>query len=130
VHDADLARAPGQPPLVLVEEVRGAEGVVAADGDQGLDVEREEPLVDAPQALGLLGIVEIVERADVLAWVGAAGADGDAARVAEAAQIAVGDEVVVLVGDERSRGGVVRLERGGCRPRRGRSGGRRRRRRR
>jgi hypothetical protein len=67
-----------QVPLVLVEQVGRLQRVVAADGDQRVDLEVHQGAVDVAQAHGLLRVVEI-RGVSTLARVGAGRADHDAA---------------------------------------------------
>ena len=110
VDDLDPARLGGQPLLVLVEEVGGLEGVVAADRDQRVDVEVDEGVVDVAQRLGARGVGQVLGLLDPLAGVGACGADHDAARVAHAVDVALLEDPVVLVGQEPVGHRVVVLE--------------------
>ena len=56
MDDADTPGSGGEAALVLVEDVGGAQGVVAADGDERVDLQVEERLVDAAQAVGAPGL--------------------------------------------------------------------------
>jgi hypothetical protein len=110
MDDLDPARALGQPLLVFVEEVGGLERVVAADRDQRVDVEVDERVVDVAQRRGALGVEQVLGPVDALARVGARRADHDAARVAQAVDVALLEDPVVLVGQEPVRHRVVVLE--------------------
>ena len=85
VHHAHPWRVCGESLLVLVEEVRRLEGVVPADRDQRFDADVDEPVVDAAQPLGLLGVGQVFGPADLLAGIGAGRPDEDPARVAQTA---------------------------------------------
>ena len=70
---------------VLLEElelVGRLQRVVAADGDQGVDAQRHQGLVDGLQRGGPLRVLQVGRLGNVLAGVGPGGADHDALAVA------------------------------------------------
>ena len=78
---------------LLLEEpefVGRFQGVVAADGDQGVDLERTQGLVDGPQPGGSGGVLEVFRPENLLAGVGPRGADQHALAVPRAPQDACG----------------------------------------
>ena len=81
VDDADAGLGRRQPPLELIEDVRGAKRVVPADRDQRVELELPERLVHPPQGRRALGIVQVREAPDGFSGIGSPGAHEDAALV-------------------------------------------------
>jgi hypothetical protein len=100
----------GQPLLVLVEEVGGLEGVVAADGDEGVDARGPPGRCTRCAAARSCRVVEILGALDALAGVGARGADDDAPAVAQVAHVPLLKDPVVLVGQQPVADRVVVLQ--------------------
>ena len=110
VHDADAPGLGRQALLQLEQQVRRAQRVVATDRNERVDLEVDERVVAAAQALGLARVVEVARGGDGLARVGAAGADDDAARVAKAPEVPVLEHVVLLLGLELRLAPLVALQ--------------------
>ena len=104
VHDRDPLGVGRQAVLVELELVGRFERVVATDRDQRLDAQRPEPLVGVFQRLHPLGILEVARMRDVLARIGAGGADHDALAAAGAFEEVGGDLDVVAALHERLGG--------------------------
>jgi hypothetical protein len=110
VHHPHPTRVRRQLLLVLEQEVRGLERVVAADRDERVDLEIDERAVDVREQARLALVAEVVGPVDALARVRARGADEDAARVAKPSQVALLEDAVVLIRQEPVRHRVVVLQ--------------------
>ncbi len=82
--------------LVLVEEVRCLEGVVAADRDEGVDLQVRERMVDLREPLGLLRVEDVRRGVDRGTWVDPGRPDDDAPAVSNASYVWRREHAVVL----------------------------------
>ena len=107
VHHGDPPGALGQVSLEHLELVGGLERVVAADGDERVDLQRRERRVHGAERAGLLLVAEVGGAVHEPAGVGPGGAEQDAAAVPGAAEALVGEADVVLPLAERPVGAVL-----------------------
>ena len=95
-----MRRLPGGKLLLEELELVGVfEGVVAADGNQGVHLQRDQGVVDGPQRRHPRGVLQVGAVRHVLAGIGPRGADDDALAVAGAAQHLVVDVDVIAALD-------------------------------
>lgn len=106
MDNADLLGTSRQAFLKETELVGGFEGVVAADGDEGIDFERSKSFIDRLEGRGLCGVLHVRGSADEFAGVVAGGANEDPTSCAIAFQFAVIEADVVAA----FLHGVVRTE--------------------
>ena len=92
--------------LVELELVGRFQRIVAADGDQGVDAQRHQRVVDRLQGGGALGVLQMGRLRDVFAGVGPRGAEDDALAVARPLQHAVRDADIVAALDHGMVGSV------------------------
>ena len=101
VHDGNPLAARGQLFLEELELVGGLQGVVAADGNQGIDADREQGVVNRFEIFVAFGVLQMRGIGNVLARIGPRRADQNTLAVSSAFQNVLVDADVVAVFDQR-----------------------------